>query len=216
MVVFVGGRLRVPVAMVLIASMSLVARIASWNGQTQAFGYYYTATHFHLDGLALGVLASYIVQYRPDLAELCGQYRRAIFSSCAVMVFLTAWFSEAATYIFVPAMLSSVFTAMILVLAVQEPYGIARLPVVENLAKVSYSYYLTHYVAIYFAVVGLQSLGCHNVVLLALGGLGATIISGRLFYSVVERPTFWLRDRLVGPGRRAADGTRYAKMSLTT
>lgn len=215
-VLYWGGIRSVPYALAVIASTSLVARLLTWDEGEHAFGFFYTATHLHFDGLALGVLAAYISHFRPDLAERCLQYRKPIFSIGVGCVLITAWMSSAMVYIFVPAILSTVFTAVIIVLAADKSYGIATARIVEALAHGSYSLYLTHYVAIFFAVAGLQAIGCTQSWQLAVGGLLATLMAGYAFFWLVERPTFWLRDRLLKKDVQVRESNRHPKMSLST
>lgn len=158
-VLYWGSIKSIPKALVVIASGSLVARLLTWEEREHAFGFFYTATHLHFDGLALGVLAAYISHFRPDVAERCLQYRKSIFVIGLGSVLITAWLSAASVYIFVPAILSTVFTASIIVLATDKAYRIAEARIVGALAHASYSLYLTHYVAIYFTVAGLQAIG---------------------------------------------------------
>jgi peptidoglycan/LPS O-acetylase OafA/YrhL len=157
------------------------------------FGYVLSATHLRLDGLALGVLLSYVKAFYSGSLASVTRYKGLIFAAALLVPLLLPWLPVQVSYVGGYAALAVVFTCAT-GLAVRDcAWTIARLKLTKVIAATSYSVYLTHALMIH---VVLRVVHGPKVVVWCVAVLGSFAV-GYVFHKLVERPAIRTRDRLV-------------------
>lgn len=176
--------------------MPLVFRL-SYGGTSheEAFGFYHTATHLHMQGLALGVWAAYLRYYKPARWQVCQNVSRYLAIPLLVSCFSTAWWSDSATYLFANSLLSVGFAATLAAVTGRKPLPLADTKICYALAISSYSIYLTHALAIHAGrMIASKLPGVPELVMLGIWLILIGMLS-TAFYFAFEWSSIKLRER---------------------
>ena len=196
-----------PVFLIMAWLVSLACRVASVDASPfeQPFGYYLTATHLRLDGLALGVLASYCALHAPAIFVRAAKWRTAIFVVAATVPLSLPWITPWARYVLGYALLALAFMFLVGVGASQPGWTLSRLRITRLVAGTSYSIYLTHVLVIHAIAAVLGQRLQLNQLLVWMIMIVASLAVGYVFHRAVERPAILLRDKLVQRRRASAN-----------
>lgn len=191
----------VPLLLGVAALASLAARVLTVPDGADPSGLHYTATHMRLEGLALGVAASWVYYRRP--AWWPGLARAARAAAVPGLLFVAA----------VPLLPLDVlnrwayagvdlaFAAVLVAVVTWRALPGAESRVVQAVAVASYSVYMTQSAALE-AVQTVWGGVLPAPVRLPVALLAVAAVGGA-FYLVVERPSLRLRERL-SPARALA------------
>jgi peptidoglycan/LPS O-acetylase OafA/YrhL len=162
------------------------------------FGYYITATHFRFEGLILGVAASHVFTYFPNLSKVIGSayFSNAITATIAFLSMITPFVSNEFVYYIGLSIIAFSFCLLVLSYSVKKSIEIARMPIIKSLATLSYSIYLTHSLVVHVVLLACKKMSINNF-LAWLIMIVAIYITGYVFYNVVEKKILVLRDKLV-------------------
>lgn len=196
-----------------IAVASFAARLMASSGPIDGIsGPLYTQTHLRLEGIVLGVAASYVHARLPDVwAGLAGACRRLAVPALAALTLVAAL--PAAAAMRAGFTLVDVSMAVLLVaVAGARPLPGASSRAVRAVALTSYSVYMTHTAVLegVSRVAGALPPGAAFGLALVLVG-----IVGAAFYALVERPTLRLRERWA-PRRAGAPSLSGASVAAVT
>ena len=204
----------VPGVLLLLTLMPLVSRAALVGAvvsQAQPFGFYTTATHLRMEGLALGVFASYVAAYQPSLFSQVARLRwwaiAGAVGTLAILPRTAVGFMYVAGY----TMLAVAFAILVSVAASDRAWRIARSRLTHTIAVTSYSIYLTHALPIQlFHQIDVRfRLGTFTTwTLMVL----SSVAVGYVFYRLVELPAIRFRDRFIP--RRAYGVSAAAEVSV--
>lgn len=191
----------VPALLATAVAASLVARLLTVRDGDPLYGFHYTMTHMRMEGLALGVWAAYVRYRQPDTwPRLVRAARAARWPAVAALATIPLWPIDVLNRVGFTVI--DVAFAVVLVAVVSDPaLPLAASAAVRWVAVTSYSVYMTHTVG--FEIVALGAPWLPGAGRLAAGLALAAVIGGG-FYAAVERPSFWLRER-IAPARRPPD-----------
>ncbi len=194
LVLYVGLRIDAVAGICLaIIAVSVLARLTSGVPDFPSFGYHLTATHFRLDGLALGVLCAYVYTLKPATWPSVSRFLK-LAGGAGGVIGLALYFLDGRLMYSFGILGVSVGCAGLLCLAVDSVnWRLAASRVVSLVAGTSYSLYLTHALAIhltrqYIASTGLPFIFC---------SVGVSFAAGYVFYAGVEGVAKKWRDYVV-------------------
>lgn len=179
----------------------LVGRTIALQEVTQPiqWGFYYTATHLHYDAIAYGVMAAYISSNKFLILNRLN--KTSTFLACillavsAVSIHLTTPQIE---YVFAPTIVGLLSAVAVLCLAEGPQHKISSNGFIKLLAKISFSIFLAHGIALHIITKGLEYLVFFDSVPLKFTSMIiASLASGLLFYRTVEKPLNSKRDSLL-------------------
>ena len=127
----------------IILLLPFVLRVASYKDGAP-FGFYQTASHFHFDALALGVLMAWLSAYGSDKLSSLHNYRHVIFPVTLFLLLLTNLLDEKLVFTLGLAILGIAFALSVLSLSYGSQYMISSHQAIAALASSSYAIYLTH------------------------------------------------------------------------
>jgi peptidoglycan/LPS O-acetylase OafA/YrhL len=179
----------VPALLVVAAAASLAARVLMPVG-----GLHYTATHMRLEGLALGVWASWVYHCRPTWWPPLERLARAVAVPGLLLVVAVPFLPADVVRRFAYTGVDLAFAALLVAVATRAPLPTSTSPFVRAAALASYSIYMTHTVVLEAVEVVAGWGGLPPLVEFPLA-LALTAAVGGAFYLAVERPTLWLRER---------------------
>jgi peptidoglycan/LPS O-acetylase OafA/YrhL len=210
---------RFALACIVVAAGGMLVRAVVWmhgaDGGGSLSGQYfvrniYYPTYARLDGLLAGVILASCRMYRPTWWTRL-QWMGHRITVCGVAALAAAlWLFQDRAGLLASALgypLLSAGMALLVIAASGGNSGLARvhIPGVEWLARVSYSLYLSHKLALHFVQVRFaEALENHGVLLFMVYAV-AVLVVGALLYYGVELPFLRLRDRLLA-GRTAESG----------
>ncbi len=188
----------VPALLAAAVAASLVARLLTVRDGDPLYGFHYTMTHMRMEGLALGVWAAYVRYRQPDAwPRLVRAARVARWPAVAVLATVPLWPVDTLNR-FGFTTIDAAFAVLLVAVVSGPALPLAASAAVRWVAVTSYSVYMTHTVA--FEIVALGAPGLPGAGRLA-AGLALAAVLGVGFYAAVERPSFWLRER-IAPSRR--------------
>ena len=169
-----------------------------WAGPSETFGYAKTATHLVFEGMAFGVLGSYLNIYFHH-RWLAFQSIASRFWILAIAIFLSSVYWEPSfEYYLGHTLIAFIGVSILAAVAARKPLPFATSPAVYYVAITSYSTYLTHSLVLH---VGRKLTSADATVLMEVVTLPMWLllimISGVAFYFCIERPTIQLRAKLL-------------------
>lgn len=195
------GGYTIPALLLGAAVFSLCSRgIILPQASQHPFGYVLNATHLRLDGLALGVLLSYVKAFYSASLTPIVRHKRAIIAASFLVPLTLPWLPVTIRYLGGYAALAAVFTSATGVAVSDSAWMVARLRLIKMVAATSYSVYLTHALMIH---VVLRLVHGPRIFVWAVTVLGAFAV-GYVFHKSVEGPVIRMRDRLVPRAVEAA------------
>lgn len=129
----------VPIIMLL----PLFLRVVSYRDGAP-FGFYQTASHFHLDALSLGVLMAWFSAYGSEKLTRLHNYRYIIIPISLGLLLLTNLLSDKLVFTIGLLMIGIAFALSVLSLSYGKQYKISSCKAITTLASSSYAIYLTH------------------------------------------------------------------------
>ena len=161
-------------------------------------GYYITATHFRFEGLILGVAASHIFTYFPNVSRQLGgrSFNILLVALSVLLVPILTMIPLSFTYYIGLSAIAFVFGLLVLSFSRSRPILLSKNPLVALLANSSYSIYLSHALVIHFVLLIAHKLHIPPF-FTWLAMLGSIIAVGYLFYILIEKRSLALRDTLV-------------------
>ncbi|KXH86014.1 acyltransferase [Chryseobacterium kwangjuense] len=164
----------------------------------------YYPTHTRLDGLAVGVIIGYLMNYSGGFQRMVHAHGNKIFILGILLLGFSFWvctdqFSEEAS-IFGFSLVALSY-GLILMAAVSESSFLYRSKtiVTAELAGLSYAVYLSHKGIIHLVQAAFDHLGLEasgNICLLTC--LAGCILVGLLYRFLIERPSLKLKNRILG------------------
>jgi peptidoglycan/LPS O-acetylase OafA/YrhL len=161
------------------------------------------STHLRLEGLVLGFWAAFIHATDATLWARCARFFPRLFWPAVALLALSPAAPGRLFYVTGFTVLAFVFLIVVGCAAVMPAWRFPGDGVLQRLARISYSVYLTHSLMIHVA---------RNLAPLAGSWaeqaywplvLGLMVLAGGAFYRLVEHPCLRTRDRLI-PARRMA------------
>jgi peptidoglycan/LPS O-acetylase OafA/YrhL len=186
------------IAWVILLSVSPLCRWYEWRpGEAWTwFGYAETATHLRLDGLVLGVGLSYMSNFsRAMFVRLSAAAVPTIAASVAGLVMLELSGDGITKYVLWPALVAAACGGFVVLAGGWQEKAGDRLW--SAIAISAYSTYLTHPLALHVAA-RVATPPEYRFAYLPLA-LALIFAGSRVTYLCIERPSLWLRDRLIGP-----------------
>ena len=189
----------VPLLLAFAAAASLAARLLTVEDGAPLAGLHYGATHMRLEGLALGVGASYVYHRRPAWWPALQRAARVALVPGLAFVAAVPFLPPDVVNRYAFTGVDLAFAAVVVAVATRRPLPGAASRVVRAVAVSSYSVYMTQSVALeaYWTLAG--PLALPPLAHLA-AGVGAVAVVGGAFYAAVERPSLRLRH-LAAPRR---------------
>lgn len=206
-------RYMVPLCMLLIV-FSLAARAVAWQMYTPPFmdsedfwkSWYmniYYPTHTRLDGLAVGVLAGFLMNYSEGVKRIIHRNGNLLFVLGILLLSFSFWFcrdqvsQKASVFGFTFVALSY---GIIVMAAVSETSFLFRTEsyITTQLAGLSYAVYLSHKGIIHMVQFLLEKQGIQtsdNLSLLI--GLSACLAGGLFYRFFIEKPSSRLKNRIL-------------------
>lgn len=170
------------------------------------FGYSETATHLRCEGLVCGVLAAYLRTFRPSIwSEVKHRSKQSYPFGLLTILSIPFWSTEIRYFIGF-LWVSVVFTATLIALVDEQAFAISAWSITWNLAKWSYSIYLSHALVIHFCVWFTDRAGFLPYMLTPVW-LALILSVGHLVYRFVEEPSLRFRERFLPPAVRVAVST---------
>lgn len=150
-------------------------------------------THLRLDGLAVGILLSYIHTFDMNQWQVVRRWSRRLLPLAIVFPFISPNLPDRLFYE-IGLTLMAVSLAVLVVNASQDsPWRLTQVPGIAMLAKISYSVYLTHSLVIH-ATRQLAGLAGSHANLCYWLLIPVTLLAvGYAFFWLVEKQTFQLR-----------------------
>lgn len=176
---------------------------------TDYFWQFRAPFHFAVDGLLIGVLGGFAWHYGWRLVKLPRYGLLFIFACAALFLTTTEWAAdEALGHALIAAPAFSCLTLLGIYLHPQVDHHIAGgwfAKAVGQLARISYSLYLTHYIAAKLAVQWLRPLTADTAgqVTYWTVYLGLSLVLGSALFRLAELPGLHLRERLAKPAGAA-------------
>jgi peptidoglycan/LPS O-acetylase OafA/YrhL len=193
-----------------LAVIPLILRLLFVNFNSNfPFGYYLTATHFRFEGLLLGVAASHLYTYSPDIVVSLSR-RSFSFFIIALTISIVPILSSLPgnfIYYFGSTIIALAFSLLVISLSKSSPIRLAESHLVKIIATSSYSIYLTHALVIHIILLVANKLGINSLVTWLMM-IVAIFVIGYLFYILVEKSSLVLRDKLVPKINKDAQLTR--------
>jgi peptidoglycan/LPS O-acetylase OafA/YrhL len=195
------GRARQGWVLLAVAAIPLFSRLLFTQPPASPFGPHYFLSHNHFEGLAVGAWLSYVITFHAGPARLWAARARYLLWPCLLGILGLKFFAPS---LYIEGVIGYTWLAagfgLILLVGVHaKPWPLAKSVVVKLIARQSYSLYLTHtYVMLVAHRFILPRLELHSALADSLVVLTLALGVGYLFYRLVERPAFWLRDRLTG------------------
>jgi peptidoglycan/LPS O-acetylase OafA/YrhL len=180
----------------MIAVAPLARLYATRDGISPAFGYEQTGTHLRMEGLLLGFSLSAIAVYAPAMLVRL----RSIGCYAALpLTGVAAWFlvgtGKLTGYVAGSTLVAFALAAWLIAgVGVISPERSAARTLIQALALISYSIYLTHALTIHAARELVMRYRLDSVLYLALAPI-SVLMAGVLFYRFVEKPSLQLRER---------------------
>ena len=190
-----GLRMRggVPFLLTVAVLTPFVLRMALVPDGASPWGVNYTATPFRMEGLALGVAASYVRWQRPDLWPRLRRGAVWLVVPALAVIASVPWLPvDVLNHIAYTAVDLS-FTVVLIAVVDRRALPFAASRAVRWIALTSYSVYMMH--TLVFDLVGRTPLSRLPAVLRVLVAVAAVGAVGAAFYLAIERPSLWLRHR---------------------
>ena len=174
-------------------------------------GIYYP-TWARLDGLLAGVALAALRVGRPQAWARLQRYAGAVLAAGVALFVLSVWlFRERLG--FLPSVIGYPLLSLALALCVGAATALPgrwAMPACGWLARISYSLYLSHKLALHAVAIGaVQPLQLHGVAAFGMYAAGVLVVGAALHYAV-ERPFLRWRERLDEQRRRAWPATADA------
>lgn len=198
--VFRFGKILSTLVISLILLIPLASRFVVQGSiyEQMPFGFYQTATHLHYDAIAFGVLAAYLSSKGNGLFS---QFNRIALLFCLTLLiagaFLFNLWSFNSAYVYSPLLLGILSAGVVLALANGVQFRLSSNAIVKILAKISFSIYLAHGIAIHAVNIGLNRLSLleESDPVRFIVFVGVSILSGFLFYELIEKPLDLRREQ---------------------
>lgn len=204
-----------PLLIIAVIIFSLISRLVLWNGSIAEEvygslnfwkGWYmkiYYPTHTRLDGLGIGVVIGFLMQYSQEFKKKVHQNGNKFFLGGMLLLSISFWIcneqaSEKAS-VFGFTLVSLSF-GMIVMAAVSESSFLYRSKsyITVQLAALSYTIYLSHKGIIHMIQTMFEQLGfgvSDNVCLMVC--LLGCISGGILYRFLIEKPFYRIRSRIL-------------------
>lgn len=182
-------------SVIFILLIPLVFRCLEFRPNS-AFGYFQTASHFHFDALAMGILMAWICLSQHKTILKLIKYRRTILITSFVFLMLTNIIREEYVFLFGSIGMAILFSLMIAILSEGKQYSIADNQLIQLVSKTSYSIYLTHAMVIQ-AVMKINNSLNLPILLLWTTLVISSLTVGYFFYKYVEKPLMKIRSKLI-------------------
>ncbi|RNL51140.1 acyltransferase family protein [Pedobacter jejuensis] len=174
-----------------------VMRFILGNPYATDFGYYTTATYFQIDGIALGVLASYYV-YEKSFTIKSSNFLLIVYSLLfALCCYATLCFHGTYFYSFGNLIINLLTVITLLNLFFLSDLKMSKFAFFKLNARMAYSIYLTHPLCIHFCMLMYKYLSIEFLIVKVLITVLAVYLSSYIFYRAVEKPTILIRDKLL-------------------
>ncbi|HEX8385460.1 MAG TPA: acyltransferase family protein, partial [Rubricoccaceae bacterium] len=179
-------------AVALVASV--VARVLTVDPGDPLYGLHYTMTHTRMEGLVLGVWASFVYHRRPARWPALERAARLAVGPGLLLVAAVPLLPLDVLNRYGFTVVDLAFAAVLVAVVARPPLPGATSRAVQAAALASYSVYMTHTVALEMTerVAAGLPVPLHVAV-----GLATVAAVGAAFYAAVERPSLWIRERLL-------------------
>jgi len=154
-------------------------------------------THYRADGLAIGVLCSYLAVYRPGLLARMVWPARVAFVPLLLAFLSIAFWSNSAFFAGAYTVATWTSAAALVAIAGRRAIPLGDTRIVRTIALCSYSLYLTHSLALLACLRMLTRFPRMPMAVYRLSECVVVFVVGYLFYLAIERTAIRLRDRLV-------------------
>jgi peptidoglycan/LPS O-acetylase OafA/YrhL len=165
-----------------------------------AFGYSFTATHLVFEGLTFGVAASFVFIYQKRLWDKLQSVCRLVWPFAVAAFLSTAYWEREINFYLGPLCITFAFLIVLCAFAARKSLLGVRYASVFWVAQISYSMYLTHFLAIHLGkrLIGTSDSSNFQNVFAFLTWVILITISAVLFWFFVERQSIRIRDLLQG------------------
>jgi peptidoglycan/LPS O-acetylase OafA/YrhL len=193
-----AGSLSKKMVVLLVATILLLPsflRVVSYKDGAQ-FGFYQTASHFHLDTLSLGVLMAWFSAYGSDKLSRLHNYRYIIIPVSLVLLLLTNLLDKKLVFTLGLLIIGIAFALSVLSLSYGKQYKISSHKAITALANSSYAVYLTHAMVIQ-ALTKANSLFKIPTFPFWIMMIICCLITGYAFHVLFEVPLMRLRNVVI-------------------
>jgi peptidoglycan/LPS O-acetylase OafA/YrhL len=182
----------------LVALLPLILRCAHYRDpMPEEFGFSTTATHLRCDGLILGVLAAYLLRYYKGRLKSLVRVKVPVYCATAIFVITKPHLPVAFSYTAGYSITYALMMLSVIICSMDRPYSVSTWRATNVIAITSYSIYLTHALVIHVCLQCCRLLSPVFLVVEWVVMIVAIVAVGFVFHLLVEKPSFWLRERLV-------------------
>lgn len=163
----------------------------------ELFGFYQTASFFHLDSIALGVILAYQVYVNKMQWQPKRFYFYLIFAVTIVAFYLITKFSNQLTWSVGQSFANILIGVLILTAYYTKPVLLAKSFFIKKIALMAYSIYLVHPLLTHASLIINAKMGISSLILQYSIVLLLVYVVAQLFYFIVEKQSLSIRDRLL-------------------